>query len=122
MNSWHVEPQSTLVITTSSLLIVSINLGKLPNFSSGKIRITRINPLLWSTTFRFRSKGWIVMPDQPDYPDKIIARVVTDVPTPYILLGHTLAEVQVQLLPDLQRSERQPSDPPGVVEVWLTQA
>jgi hypothetical protein len=65
--------------------------------------------------------GWIVMRDQPNYPDEMIARLVTDAPTPYILLGHTLAEVQVQLPPDLQRSERQPSDPPEVVEVWLPQ-
>jgi hypothetical protein len=65
--------------------------------------------------------GWIVMRDQPNYPDEMIARLVTDGPTPYILLGHTLAEVQVQLPPDLQRSERQPSDPPEVVEVWLPQ-
>jgi hypothetical protein len=65
--------------------------------------------------------GWIVMWDQPDYPDEMIARLVTDGPTSYILLGHMLAEVQVQLPPDLQRSERQPSDPPEVVEVWLPQ-
>jgi hypothetical protein len=65
--------------------------------------------------------GWIVMRDQPDHPDEMIARLVTEVPMPHILLGHTLAEVQVQLPPGLQRSERQPSDPPDVVEVWLTQ-
>jgi hypothetical protein len=63
--------------------------------------------------------GWIVMRDQPDYPGEMIARLVTDAPTPYILLGHTLAEVRIQLPPYLQRSERQPSDPPEVVEVWL---
>jgi hypothetical protein len=41
--------------------------------------------------------GWIVMRDQPDYPDEMIARLVTDAPTPYVLRGHTLAEVQAQL-------------------------
>jgi hypothetical protein len=46
-----------------------------------------------------------------------VARLVTDAPTPYLLLGHTLAEVQTQLPPGLERSERQPSDPPEVVEV-----
>jgi hypothetical protein len=52
----------------------------------------------------------------------MITRLVTDVPTPYILLGHTLAEIRAQLPPGgLQRSERQRSDPPGLVEVWLTQ-
>jgi hypothetical protein len=66
--------------------------------------------------------GWVVMRDQPDYPDEMIARLVTDIPKPYILLGHTLAEIRAQLPPGgLQRSERQPSDPPGVVEVWRTQ-
>jgi hypothetical protein len=66
--------------------------------------------------------GWIVMRDQPDCPDEIIARLVTDTPTPYILLGHTLAEVRIQLPPGLAPSERQPSDPAGVVEVWLAQS
>ena len=28
--------------------------------------------------------GWIVMQDQPDYPDEIIARLVTDTPTAYV--------------------------------------
>ena len=63
--------------------------------------------------------GWIVMRDQPDYPDEMIARLVTDAPTPYVLRGHTLAEVQAQLPPGLERTERQPSDPPEVVEVWF---
>jgi hypothetical protein len=63
--------------------------------------------------------GWIVMRDQPDYPDEIIARLVTDTPTPYVLHGHTLAEVQAQMPPGLMRTERQPSDPPEVVEVWF---
>ncbi|MEA2738303.1 MAG: hypothetical protein QOH05_1610 [Acetobacteraceae bacterium] len=63
--------------------------------------------------------GWIVMRDQPDYPDEMIARLVTDAPTPYILLGRTLAEIQAQLPLGLERSERQLSDPPAVVEVWF---
>jgi hypothetical protein len=63
--------------------------------------------------------GWIVMQDQPDYPDEMIARLVTDAPTPYVLRGHTLAEVQAQLPPGLERTERQPSYPPDVVEIWF---
>jgi hypothetical protein len=43
--------------------------------------------------------GWIVMWDQPAYPDEMIARLVTEVPTPWIQRGHTLAEVQAQLPP-----------------------
>jgi hypothetical protein len=37
----------------------------------------------------------------------MIARLVTDTPTPYVLRGHTLAEVQAQLPPGLERTERQ---------------
>jgi hypothetical protein len=53
--------------------------------------------------------GWIVMRDQPDYPDEMIARLVTEAPTPYILLGRTLPEIHAQLPLGLQHSERQPS-------------
>jgi hypothetical protein len=63
--------------------------------------------------------AWIIMRDVPEYPGSLVARLVVDAPTPYILLGHTLAEVQVQLPPALARSERQPSDPPEVVEIWF---
>jgi hypothetical protein len=37
--------------------------------------------------------AWIIMRDLPDYPGALAARLVTDAPTPYILLGHTLAEL-----------------------------
>jgi hypothetical protein len=63
--------------------------------------------------------GWIVMRDLPDYPDEFVARLVTDALTSYVLVADTLARLQVQLPTDLERSERQPSDPPEVVEVWL---
>jgi hypothetical protein len=63
--------------------------------------------------------GWIVMQDQPDYPDEMIVRLVPDAPTPYVLRGHTLAEVQAQLPPGLERTERQPSYPHEVVEIWF---
>ena len=41
--------------------------------------------------------GWVVMRDPPDYPDKIIARLVTDRPTPCVLMAESLAELQAQL-------------------------
>ena len=63
--------------------------------------------------------GWIVMQDQQDYPDEMIARLVTDTPSPYVLRGRTLAALQAQLPPGLERTERQPSYPPEVVEVWF---
>ena len=63
--------------------------------------------------------AWIVTRDLPGYPGVLAARFVTDAPTPHVLLGHTLAEVQAPLPPGLERTERQPSDPPEVVEVWF---
>jgi hypothetical protein len=63
--------------------------------------------------------AWIVMRDLPEYPRLFVARLVADVPTPYALVGHTLAELRAQLPPGLERVERQPADPANVVEVWF---
>jgi hypothetical protein len=63
--------------------------------------------------------AWIVMWDLPEYPRSLVARLVTEAPTPYILLGHTLAEVQAQLPPGLGWSGPQPSDLSEVVEAWV---
>jgi hypothetical protein len=63
--------------------------------------------------------AWVIMQNLPEFPGAFVARLVTDAPTPYILLGHTLAEVQVQLPPGLVHSGRQSSDPPAVVEAWF---
>lgn len=63
--------------------------------------------------------GWVVMRDPPNYPDKIIARLVTDRPTPYVLMAESLAELQAQLPSGLVRVERQPADLPEVVEIWF---
>jgi hypothetical protein len=59
------------------------------------------------------------MRDLPAYPGAVVARLVTDAPTPYILIGHTLPELTAQLPRGMTRSDRQPSDPPEVVEVWF---
>jgi hypothetical protein len=64
--------------------------------------------------------AWIVMLDQPEYPGEFVARLVTDGPTPYVLLADTLAGLHAQLPTDLVRSDRQPADPPEVVEVWFS--
>ncbi len=64
--------------------------------------------------------GWVVLHDPPEYPDKVIARLVTDGPTPYVLIAGTLAELQALLPPDLSHSQRQPADPPDVVEFWFS--
>jgi hypothetical protein len=63
--------------------------------------------------------GWVVMRDPPEYPDKVTARLVTDAPSPYVLLADTLAEIHAQLPPHLVRTERQPADPPEVAEIWF---
>ena len=63
--------------------------------------------------------GWIVTRDPLDYPDKVIARLMTDKPSPYVMIANTLAELQAYLPPGLVRMERTPMDPPDVVEVWF---
>ena len=63
--------------------------------------------------------GWVIMQDPPEYPGKVVARLVTETPSPYVLVADTLAEVHAQLPPYLTRAERQPADPPEVVEIWF---
>lgn len=63
--------------------------------------------------------AWVVMKDPPDYPDKFVARLVTNAPTPYLLVSDTLAGLQAQLPVGLKRTERQPVALPEVVEVWI---
>jgi hypothetical protein len=64
--------------------------------------------------------GWIVMRDPPEYPGKVVGRLVTEGPTPYVLIADSLAELQAQLPAGLVRAERQPADLPEVVEVWFS--
>ena len=64
--------------------------------------------------------GWVVMQDAPEYPDKFIARLVTDAPSPYLLIADTLAEIHGQLPPHLVHKERQPVDPAEVMEIWFS--
>jgi hypothetical protein len=63
--------------------------------------------------------AWIIVRNPPGFPGALMARLVADAPTPYILLGHTLAEVQAQMPPGLTRTERQTSYPPEVVGIWF---
>ena len=63
--------------------------------------------------------GWVVTRDPPEHPDKVVARLVTEAPTPYVLVADTLAELHAQLPPYLARAGRQPADPPEVVEIWF---
>jgi hypothetical protein len=63
--------------------------------------------------------AWVVMWDAPAYPERFIARLATNAACPYVLVADTLPGVQAQLPPGLVRSERQPADPPEVVEIWF---
>src|SRR5690242_4180040 len=65
--------------------------------------------------------AWIVLWDLPAYPERYAARLVTGspAPSPYLLLADTLAGIQEMLPPGLVRSERMPSDPPEVAEIWF---
>ena len=63
--------------------------------------------------------AWVVTRDPPGHPGRLVARLVTETPSPYVLVADTLAELHAQLPPGLARSERQPADPPEVVEIWF---
>ena len=63
--------------------------------------------------------AWIVLWDLPAYPERFAARLATNGPSPYLLLADTLAGIRELLPPGLVRSERQPVDPPEVVEIWF---
>jgi len=63
--------------------------------------------------------GWVIMQDPPEYPERVVARLVMEAPSPYVLVADTLAEIHAQLPPHLVRAGRQPADPPEVVEIWF---
>jgi hypothetical protein len=62
---------------------------------------------------------WAVWRDAPDYPGKVIARLVADKPTPYVLVADRLAELQAMLPDGLERFDRRACDLPKLVGVWL---
>jgi hypothetical protein len=37
----------------------------------------------------------------------------------YVLIGDALAEIHAALPPGLERTERQPAEPPAMVEIWF---
>jgi hypothetical protein len=65
---------------------------------------------------------WVVTRDEGTYRGKFVARLVTNAPTAYVLLADTLGELHVQLPPGTRWSDRQPADPPEVVEIWFLPA
>jgi hypothetical protein len=66
-----------------------------------------------------RLAAWVIMRDQIDYPGDLMAHLVTDGLMPYVLLADTLAGLHAQLPLGLVRWERQPSNPPEIVETWV---
>jgi hypothetical protein len=63
--------------------------------------------------------AWVVMDDQPGYAGHLIARLVTDTPTAYVLVAGDLGALRTQSPPGLERSPCQPGDPPGLIETWF---
>ena len=63
---------------------------------------------------------WIVMEGGGGHPEKFAARPVQSGAGALhcVLVADTLEELRAQLPSGLVRSERQPADAPGVVEVW----
>jgi hypothetical protein len=63
--------------------------------------------------------AWIVLRDVPEHPGSLVARLMTDAPTAYILVAQSLPALRAQLPTGLLRSDRQQSDPPDLVEIWF---
>jgi len=63
---------------------------------------------------------WIVMEGDGDHPEKFAARPVQSGTGALhcVLVADTLDELRAQLPAGLARSERQPADASGVVEIW----
>ena len=53
-------------------------------------------------------------------PGEFSARLVTDIPSPYVLVAETLAEIHARLPPLLKRSARQSEGLPEVAEMWFS--
>jgi hypothetical protein len=62
--------------------------------------------------------GWIVSGGKGPYQGKLVARMVTKSPSVYVLVAETLGELWTMLPLGLKRAERQPADPPGMIELW----
>ncbi len=61
----------------------------------------------------------IVTQDQDAYDGQFVARLVTDAPTPYVLLADTLEGLHIQLPSGMEWSDRQPADPPEARKTWF---
>jgi hypothetical protein len=76
---------------------------------------------LQAESYRERSLlTWIVM--SADDVAEVVARPMASGrgPLPYVLVAGSLAELRAMMPAGLTRSERQPADPLGVIEIWMT--
>lgn len=55
--------------------------------------------------------GWGTMDDVPEYPSKLVVRLVTDRPSEYVLVAESLTDLRAQLPCYLSRAGRQSADP-----------
>jgi hypothetical protein len=62
---------------------------------------------------------WVVTRDEGTYRGHFVARLLTDGPTPYVLLAQTLGQLHARLPPGTRWSDRRSADPPEVVEIWF---
>ncbi len=62
---------------------------------------------------------WWITEDGPGLAGVMLARLITDHPTQYVLLAASLEDLRTKLPPGLARTDRLPADPPDVLEVWV---
>jgi hypothetical protein len=68
---------------------------------------------------RGASPTWVVTTGESGHPGKLVARLIVEQPTGYVLTANTLAEMYAKLPWGLTHSDRRPGDPPEVIEVWF---
>ena len=61
------------------------------------------------------------MHDDAEHPGAVVGRFATTTAlSVYVMVAGDAAEMRAMLPPGLIRSERQPDDPEGVVEIWFS--
>jgi hypothetical protein len=64
--------------------------------------------------------AWMVMRGLTEYPGAFVARLVTDAPTPFVLSGHTLAEIHARLPPGKALTASTTSPPAHLVSTAVS--
>jgi hypothetical protein len=64
---------------------------------------------------------WKITEDGPGLAGVLLARLITDRATPYVLVAPSLKDPRIKLPPGLVRTDRQLADPLDVLEVWVDQ-